>query len=367
MEELHVVVFTTSRKSKVKSYKVGNLYVYPTNSINRWFYIFDAYRIGKQIVENWKSSARSPVWSGAGGEIENYGNVVISTQDPFETGLVGYFLRKKFRFPLQLQCHTDFFSREFKNSFLNKIRLKIARFLIPKSQGIRVVDELIKDSIISNFQNLKIIPGVLPVFVDIEKIINYEVISDIKKNFIQFDFVILMASRITKEKRINLAIECLKKVASQYPRVGLVIAGEGEEKANLLNTVKKLKLENNVIFIGWQNDLISLYKTADLFLLASAFEGYGMTLIEAGAAGCPIVTTKVGIAKTDLFKNGENSYVCDVDDVDCLYESILSIVKSKEKQELFKREIQASIKSKIISKDEYTLKYIDLLENLIDK
>jgi glycosyltransferase involved in cell wall biosynthesis len=57
--------------------------------------------------------------------------------------------------------------------------------------------------------------------------------------------------------------------------------------------------------------------------LTSEYEGYGMTLIEALAASCPIVTTKVGIAKTDLFKDGVNSFVCPVGDVDCLSKKII--------------------------------------------
>lgn len=126
-------------------------------------------------------------------------------------------------------------------------------------------------------------------------------------------------------------------------------------------------LEKNVVFVGWKNDLISYFKTADMYLLTSEYEGYGMTLIEAGASGCPIVTTKVGIAKTDLFKNGQNSMVCEVGDYRCISEKILELIHDNSKRELFKRSMISDIQKDFISKDEYVSKYVRLLENLISK
>ena len=90
-----------------------------------------------------------------------------------------------------------------------------------------------------------------------------------------------------------------------------------------------------------------------------------MTLIETGTAGCPIVTTNVGIAKTDLFKNGENAFVCPVGDVDCLSKSIIDLIKDGQKRKLFGERMQDSIRSTAISKEQYVSKYVSLLENLL--
>src|SRR4051812_29465535 len=76
MEESHIIVF--SLKNQNFQYKTtNNLHIYPTNSKSRLDYVFDAIKIGKKITK------------------ENnfiFGQSVISAQDPFETGLVGYFL-----------------------------------------------------------------------------------------------------------------------------------------------------------------------------------------------------------------------------------------------------------------------------------
>lgn len=363
MEELHIIVFT---RKGFKKKTIGNLHIYPTNSFSRLFYVFDAYSTGKNIIENWKL------------KIGNCGDVVISTQDPFETGLVGYFLKNNFRLPLQFQIHTDFLSKHFKTTFLNYLRVSIANFLIPHSDGLRIVGKNIEQSIKRKFPNIKSVINVLPVFVDIEKIMNQSISPKLGFSnktykalattaFPQFKFVIFMASRLTREKRIDVALKAFKKVLENFAHAGLVIAGEGSERGHLESMVRDLKLRNNVVFIGWQTDLVSYFKTADLFLLTSEYEGYGMTLIEAGASGCPIVTSNIGVANTDLFVNHENSLVCPVGDVECFSKSINEIISNNSHRELFARAMQDSIKLKSISKEEYVAKYVGLLEKLLQK
>lgn len=348
MEELHVIVFSLKRHG-FSPIRDGNLFVYPTNSKTRLSYIFDAYKIGEKIIKN---KIEEKKW-------------VLTAQDPFETGLSAYLIKRKTGSPLQLQIHTDFLDKYFKNSTLNIIRVFIANFLIKRTDGIRVVSSVIKDSIKRKFKKLKLEPKVLPIFVDIENIINTSVKRDIDKEFPQFRFIILMASRLTKEKRIDIAIKSMRKVLEKFPHTGLVICGSGPKKRKLVTLVKYLKLEKNIVFVGWQEDLISYYKTANLFLLTSEYEGYGMTLVEAGASGCPIVTTRVGIAKTEFFQNGENCEICEKFDSECVSEAILSIVSDNQKRELLRRKMQDSIRSMISSKEEYIKQYIGILESLI--
>lgn len=351
MEELHIIVFS-QKNLGLKTKIVGNLYIHPTNSLSRIHYVFDAVRIGKGLIENWKL------------KIENSRNLVISTQDPFETGLVGYLLSRKFNIPLQLQFHTDFSSPNFKNSVLNRLRVLIANFLIPKAYGLRVVRDSIKTSLEKNFQNMKVAPQVLPVFVDIEKILNTSPVINLENDFKRFKFIVLMASRLTKEKRIDVGLRALKSVLNKYPKTGFIIAGEGQEEERLKDLAKKLEVDKNVLFVGWQKDLIPFYKVADVFLLTSEYEGYAMSLIEAGASGCPIITTRVGVANTDLFVNNQNSFICDVGDENCIAISIMEIIEDNSKRELFKHSMQASIKKVLVSRSEYVSKYVDLLEDV---
>ena len=339
--EYHVIVFSL-RKDGLSPKRIQNVYVHPTNSFSKFSYVFDAVKIGMNLSVN-----------------------VVSAQDPFESGLAGYRIAKKLGVPLQLQIHTDFLSPYFKNSVLNRIRARIAKYIIPKAQGIRAVSSVIDDSLKKRFPTLRASVDILPVFVDVEKIMNYVPQRNIKTDFPQFEHIILMASRLSGEKRIDTALEVLKEVLKQVPKTGLVIAGDGPEKESLLRRAKELGVGESIVFPGWQDDLISYYKTADVFLLTSEFEGYGMTLVEAGAAGCPVVTTNVGIAQTALFADTVNSYICEVGDIRHIAKHVAHFLSDPTKRELFKKNLQDSIKSTAVSREEYVRKYIPLLQKLL--
>ena len=92
-----------------------------------------------------------------------------------------------------------------------------------------------------------------------------------------------------------------------------------------------------------------------------------MTLVEAAASGCPIVTTRVGLAKTDLFKDGVNSFVCSVGDVECLSNKLSDLISNPEKAREFASRMQNDIQKLSITKEDYVTKYVGLLESLLNK
>jgi len=258
------------------------------------------------------------------------GQWLISSQDPFECGMAGWFLKKKFDIFLQLQIHTDFLSPYFwRDSLLNKIRVLLAKFLIPRANCFRVVSGRIKKSLLSTFHILPSKIFVLPIFVDIEKIKKTAIKTDLHKKYPQFDFIILMASRLTAEKNIGLAIEAMKRVAKIHPKTGLIIVGEGSKEKNLKSQISNLKINENIIIENWTDDPISYYKTANLFLLTSDYEGYGRTVVEAMASGCPIIMTDVGLAGEVLIDK-KDGLVVSVGDKKKLAEVILKLIENLE-------------------------------------
>lgn len=344
-KETHIVVFSL-KSHGLKNAKKDNLYIYPTNSNSRWLYVIDAFKLARKIT----------IHEGFGPK-----STVVTCQDPFESGLVGYFLKKKFHLPLQLQVHTDFLSTYFSNDYLNKIRVLIAKFIIPSSDGIRVVSSSVSESIKKYFPGLKAKITVLPIFVDIEKIINREVGFDSRGSEIS----VVMVSRFTKEKRIVDGLHAFKKVLEKNVNAKLTIVGSGPEKDNLVSKILEYNLENKVKVSEWENDVVLVFKKADIFLLTSEYEGYGMTLIEAGASGSAIVTTAVGVAKTDLFKDGFNSHICPVGDVDCIANKLNDLITNNEKRKLFKQRMQDNIRSISITREEYVSRYVGLIKELV--
>jgi len=241
---------------------------------------------------------------------------LISAQDPFATGLIGYFLKLETGMRLQLQIHTGLFTPHFwLESVKNKAYVRLAKFLLPRADCIKVVSYGIRDHIV---EELKIDPSkisVLPVYVSLDDYTHSTIRTNLKEKYPQLNFIILMASRLVGQKNIPLAIEAVGELAKKYPSVGLIIVGSGPDEQNLKLLTKNLKLEDNVFFETWTNDLASYYKTADIFLLTSTYEGWARTVVEAGACGLPVVMTSVGVAG-ELVKDGENGIIVPVGDKD---------------------------------------------------
>jgi glycosyltransferase involved in cell wall biosynthesis len=353
-DELHIIIFSKKSLGFSKQKISENIWVYPTNSSNRLGYLFDAIKIGRKIVsgsDNW----------------------LVTTQDPFETGIVGWCVVKaKARAGgarLQLQIHTDFLSPYFaKGSVLNKVRVIVAKFLLPKADCVRVVSKNIVDSIKVAGIKLKKEPTVLPIFVDMEKIKNIYAGVDLHTKYRQFDTIILMVSRLEEEKNIPLAISVFRKIVDNYPKTGLIILGEGSQREALKSIVKNYNLENNTIFEGGNNEVLSFYKTADIFLHTSNYEGYGMVLVEAAVSDCPIVTTEVGIAG-EYFEDAESAHICPVGDELCLVDRLIKIIENKEFRNLFALKAQNAIEEHIKekNKEQYLARYKQLWEECLKK
>jgi glycosyltransferase involved in cell wall biosynthesis len=274
----------------------------------------------------------------------------ITAQSP-EHWLLAWLFSRMFRVPWQAQVHTDIFSPYFyRESLKNKLRVWLAKFLLPKADVIRVVSERIKNSIMVNcklkIENSAIV--VLPIFVDVRKIQSAKIKIDLRQKYSDYDFRILMASRLTREKNIGLAVEAMQAVVKKHPRTLLVIVGEGPELKNLQLSIINYQLQNNVRFEPWTEDLFSYYKTADLFLLTSDYEGYGRTVIEAMAAGLPVIMTDVGLAG-ELLIDDLDGRVTPVGDLEKLQQAIIDLLENPEKRKALaeeSRKVSASLPSK---------------------
>ncbi len=314
VKELHVIVFNKrikNQESKIEKQRIAdNIWIYPTNSRSRWFYIKDAINIGKKIIYDFKFVIDDSL---------------ITSQDPFETGLVGWLIRRETGIKLQIQIHTDFLSPYFKReSLLNRIRFIIAQFLIPRANCIRAVSLRIKKSVSEKFKVYNI--EILPIFVDVKKIRETPIKDNLRKKYPQFDFIILMAGRLTVEKNIPLAIDVMKDILEKYPKTGLVIVGAGPKEKKL--KAKARKMEANIIFEPWSDDLISYYKTASVFLLTSNYEGFGRTVIEAVTASCPVIMTDVGLAG-EIIRDGYSGFVVPVGDEEKLKKVLFKIIRDR--------------------------------------
>jgi colanic acid/amylovoran biosynthesis glycosyltransferase len=112
------------------------------------------------------------------------------------------------------------------------------------------------------------------------------------------DIVIITVARLVEEKALEYAITAFAKVRENHPELNLTyrLIGSGHLEDQLRKLVDELKVEGSVIFCGPadHDQVVAAMSQADIFLLSSIFEGFGLVLVEAQAMGLPIVTTAVG-------------------------------------------------------------------------
>lgn len=101
--------------------------------------------------------------------------------------------------------------------------------------------------------------------------------------------MLIYTGELNKNKNQKMIIETLPQLAMKIPNLKVLLAGQGAEQKNLEKLVKKLKVEENVCFLGYRQDMPQLLQLADVAISASLREGLGLGLIEAMATGLPVV------------------------------------------------------------------------------
>lgn len=126
--------------------------------------------------------------------------------------------------------------------------------------------------------------------------------------------ILMHISNFRPVKRITDVVEIFRKVNETVPS-RLVFIGEGPEMAKIVSRVKELNLEEKVLFLGKQEIVADLISVADVLLLPSEKESFGLVALEAMACGVPTVGSNTG-GIPEVVVHGETGYLADVGDTD---------------------------------------------------
>ena len=137
--------------------------------------------------------------------------------------------------------------------------------------------------------------------------------------------VVTTVGRLTEIKKHDLFLEMAQRVCSSRQDVLFFIVGDGELRDELESIVSALGLESAVRFLGWRQDLATIYAASDLFVLTSRNEGTPVALIEAMASGVPGISTDVGGVR-DVITSPSVGSVVPFGDAEALAGSVLSLL-----------------------------------------
>ena len=138
--------------------------------------------------------------------------------------------------------------------------------------------------------------------------------------------VVLLLSRMHWKKGIDLLIDAAQHIDDD---VYFLLAGDGPDINRYKAQVKTLNLEERVIFLGWQSDRLGLLNIADVCVLPSRYEPFGIVITEAWFAGVPLVATKAAGAK-NYVKDLHDGLLVEIDDLWGLVDAITTALENKD-------------------------------------
>lgn len=312
--------------------------------------IFSAYKTAKNLIE---TRLNDKVGQDSKLKIEN---CIVSTQDPFETGIIGVLLKLKFGLPLQIQLHTDFNNKYFLLSTpLNFVRFFLAHLILPFADSVRVVSERVKKNIGELGKNVSVLP------ISQEEALKHLVPKTSPWKKTQEKITILIVARLEKEKDIGTAIKVFAQISKKYPIAEFVIVGEGRQRKNLEKLSKDLNVFDKVKFVGWQNDVVGFFENSHIYISTSLFEGYGMSLVEAASTKIPLVLSDAGIAG-DVFKNNESAFICPPKNVECFVSALRKLLDDENLRIQMGESSYATAMASVLSKEAYLIRFKELID-----
>lgn len=141
--------------------------------------------------------------------------------------------------------------------------------------------------------------------------------------------VIGLGVRLSLQKGITYLLQAMPEITKRFPDVTLVIAGEGNCEEDLRREASEIGIGGNTVFVGARLDMHEVLKVLDLYVLPSLWEGLPMVLLEAMAAGCPIVATNVGGNRT-VISDGENGSLVETRNTKALAEEIIRLLGNEQ-------------------------------------
>jgi L-malate glycosyltransferase len=204
---------------------------------------------------------------------------------------------------------------------------EITKFGIERSDGVTAVSEFLRRMTVDEFQIKKPIEAI-PNFIDLQAYSPERAHRDHPPLARPGQKVLMHASNFRPVKRVSDAIRILERVAREVDAV-LLMVGEGPERSAAQALARRLGLQERVRFLGVYESIVELVARADVFLLPSELESFGLSALEAQACAVPVVGSDAG-GLPEVVKHAETGFLLPVGDVDGMSARVLELLKDEE-------------------------------------
>jgi N-acetyl-alpha-D-glucosaminyl L-malate synthase BshA len=210
---------------------------------------------------------------------------------------------------------------------------RVIKFTIEESDGVTAVSEYLKKRTIEEFDIQREI-RVIYNFVDTQRSAPEHADCTRETYAPKGEKILMHASNFRPVKRVGDVVHIFAKVQERMP-AKLILIGDGPERIFIQQLVNELKLGDHVYFLGEQDHLEPLFFCADLFLLPSEQESFGLTALEAMACGVPVICAETG-GLPEVISHGETGFLFPVGEIKKMAENAVSLLSDPEKHELFR-------------------------------
>ena len=304
----------------VKVYRVGKIHPYTNKGsiFTRLNFASSAYKKGKSLKENFDV-------------VEGYN---------FISYLPAYYIGKYKKAKKIATYHEVWVGEWVKNKGLitgTFGSIWERRVLSLKWDKIISVSEFTKKKLEKFYDKEKIV--VVPNGIELQKY------NNIQSNNNKFPTISCVA-RLIPQKKVDDLIKAIALLKKEYPNIKCKIVGSGDEMKNLKAITKKLSLEDNIEFLGFiekHEDVLSIIKSSDVFVLPSILEGFGIAVIEAMALNVPYVATRIPPI-VEVTNNGVGGLLFEPENVKELAKNIKKLLNDKELLDKKRKESKEFVK-----------------------
>jgi len=203
----------------------------------------------------------------------------------------------------------------------------ITKFSIEKSDGLTAVSRYLQQETLTTFGCTACRIEVIHNFIDPEVYDRSRYTSILDEQVPSGTKVLMHVSNFRPVKRVKDVIRIFAQVAVRMPAV-LVMVGDGPERVDAETEARELNLQDKVFFLGKIENVAPLLAGADLFLLPSSSESFGLSALEALASGVPVIGTNTG-GIPEVVRDGETGVLCAVGDVDGMAAAAVGILSDR--------------------------------------
>jgi N-acetyl-alpha-D-glucosaminyl L-malate synthase BshA len=212
--------------------------------------------------------------------------------------------------------------------------LPVMKFSIEQSDGVTAVSRFLREKTTTNYNIDKDI-RVIPNFVDTGK---YRRVDnpEVRAKFAPpEERVLIHVSNFRLVKRVQDVIRIFGEVRKKVPS-RLLLVGDGPERSACEILTREMNLQQHVRFLGKQLELVPILSSADLMLMPSQSESFGLSALEAMACDVPVISSSVG-GLPELQVHGETGYIAEIGDIDRMAKYAVDLLTNDLKRRQFGR------------------------------